>query len=89
MEKNEIVKESLNFTKENPQGWEFRITPEELLAVVAHIQAGVKEHQSKNPDAIQVARQFGLRLQAKISADRYPLLCKVVSMGWGGSAEQQ
>jgi hypothetical protein len=89
MEKSEIVRESRDFVINNPDGWELRISPEELLAVVAHIQAGVKEQQSKNPDAIQVARQFGLRLQGKINPERYPLLCKVVSMGWGGSTDQQ
>lgn len=84
-----VVDEAVRFVQANPQGWEFKITAEELLAVLGHLQAGTKVHQSKNPDAIQVARQFGLRLQAKITPDDYPILLKTVNMGWSGSSDQQ
>lgn len=76
------------FVAENPNGFEVKLSPEELLAVVSHIQLSLKSTQSTNPHYITLARQFGVRLQGKISEQFYPTLAYAVMVGWkGGAAE--
>jgi len=81
-----LMDELKQFIKENPEGWEVKIGPAEILAVITHVQTGLKHFGSKNPEYLQIAREFCLRLKNKIP-ETYPAMHRIIDMGWPDGPE--
>lgn len=71
------------FIKSNPEGIEIKIAPQEIIAVLAHIQTSNVKMFKANPQYGHFARQFGRRLQAKIPSE-LTWLHQALELGWPG-----